>query len=153
MAAVMAAPALWRVAQNLIWGVRWGGNRVPDLEFALTSGFTFFLSGAIVVMVYHLRMTTEVGRAGIRVAFFPWGFGGRTVRIADIVKAEVTTCRAIPGFRGWGTGRGFGASALSLRGRGGVRLTLSGGKRLLIGSQRPAAFRAALSRVRRRRAA
>lgn len=120
---------------------------MSDPEFLLTSAFALALSAAVVAMVYGLKMTTEVCRDCIRVSFFSPRFSLRTIKASEILKAKARIYRPILEYGGWGIRWGFGGRALTMYGRGGVQLTLSGGKRILIGSQRPEALRAALAKV------
>jgi len=149
--AAIASPVLWRLFQHCLWGVRWGGNRMSDPEFAFSLAFTLLMACAVFLLVYFLRMSTEVSPAGVRVVFTPPGFTVRTVGIGGIRRISVVEYRPIVDYGGWGIRWGLRGRALSLWGKTGIELTLAGGKRLLIGSQRPGQLRDALSRAMKRK--
>jgi hypothetical protein len=72
----------------------------------------------------------------------------RFVVIGTVQKIEVVVYRPFADYGGWGirTGRD-GERALNARGNRGVRLELTDGTRLLIGSQRPEALAIAIERT------
>lgn len=90
----------------------------------------------LVLLFMPLRTTVSAGR--LRVAYgllplFVWSFS-----LADVEAAEVVTYRPLRTYMGWGMRRGFdGSRCLTMRGSRGVMLILRGGRRQLIGSQRP----------------
>jgi hypothetical protein len=90
------------------------------------------------VVVGLLRMTTEVTPTDLRVWFGWVPTYRRFVAIGTVRRIEVVTYRPLLDYGGWGirTGRD-GERVLNARGNRGVRLELSDGTRLLIGSQRP----------------
>jgi hypothetical protein len=93
---------------------------------------------AVIVVGNLLYEVTTVSRDVVTVRFgllFPLYV--RTVRCDEIEGLEAVTYSPIGEYGGWGI-RGIGANvALNARGDRGVRLSLTGNRRLLIGSQRP----------------
>jgi membrane protein YdbS with pleckstrin-like domain len=90
------------------------------------------------VVVGRLRMTTEVTPADVRVWFGWVPTYRRVVPIGSVQKIEVVSYRPLADHGGWGICSGRdGERVLSARGDRGVRLELTDGTRLLIGSQRP----------------
>lgn len=81
--------------------------------------------------------TVVTGR-GVRVRFgFLIPFYVRDIPLPEIDTVESVTYSPLMEYGGWGI-RGFGDNvALNARGNRGVRLRLTGNRRLLIGSQRP----------------
>lgn len=72
----------------------------------------------------------------------------RSMLIGDIRSVDVVTYRPISDFGFWGIRSGRdGERALIARGNRGVRLELSDGSKLLIGSQRPELLAAAIDRA------
>ncbi len=69
----------------------------------------------------------------------------RRIPLAEITGAEAVTYSPLADYGGWGIRWGRNGAAVNARGSRGVLLTLRGGKRLLIGSQRPDALAAALT--------
>ena len=92
------------------------------------------------VVVFLLHMTTEVTPTDVRV-WFGWApTYPRSCRSARSARIEVVTYRPIADYGFWGIRAGRdGERALIARGNRGVRLELTDGTRLLIGSQRPEA--------------
>lgn len=100
------------------------------------------------VVVGLLRMTTEVTPTDLRVWFGWVPTYRRFVAIGVIQRIEVVSYRPLADYGGWGirTGRD-GERVLNARGNRGVRLDLSDGTRLLVGSQRPEALAVAIERA------
>ena len=97
------------------------------------------------VIIFLLHMTTEVTPTDLRV-WFGWApTSRRIVPIGTVRGIEVVTYRPIADYGFWGIRSGRdGERALIARGNRGVRLELTDGTRLLIGSQRPEALATAL---------
>ena len=92
----------------------------------------------LVTVVGFLRMTTEVTPTHIRVWFGWIPTYRRFVSVGTIRKIEVVGFRPIAEHAGWGIRSGRdGERVLDARGNRGVRLELSDGSKLLIGSQKP----------------
>lgn len=99
----------------------------------------------MLVVVGFLRMTTEVTPTDLRVWFGWIPTYRRFVAIGMIQKIDVVSYRPILDHGGWGIRSGRdGERVLNARGSRGVRLELSDGTRLLIGSQRPEALALAI---------
>lgn len=110
------------------------GGRLSGLIVFLLVGFA--LPSVLVLGV--LRMTTEITPLSCRVWFGWIPTYRQTVPLSSITTVEVVTYRPLADCGGWGIRRGRdGERVLNARGNRGVRLTLSDGARLLIGSQRP----------------
>ena len=85
-------------------------------------------------LFYALRLETRVDAAEIRLRFFP--LTRRTIPLAEIQSCEARTYRPIGEYGGWGIRCGFSGMAYNVSGDRGVQLVLTGGKRILVGSQR-----------------
>ena len=92
--------------------------------------------------VMHLR--TEVRLDGLYVRFFPLHLRFRSWRYDEIESAEPRTYAPIREFGGWGIRRGRKGWAYNVRGKQGVQLTMTTGKRILIGTQQPDRLSAAI---------
>lgn len=111
----------------------WGGDH-PISIFLLTSAL--IVSLIVAVWFNQIKLITEVRAEGVRIHFvLMWA--QRTIAWRDIQRVEAITYRPIKDFGGWGvrwaTARGIVYNA---RGNRGVRMELSNGERVLIGSQR-----------------
>jgi hypothetical protein len=138
----------WRVYAvialvGLVTGLGLLRGRVWSREVAvgLIIGVAFLMFAVFII----LHMTTEVGPTGLCV-WFGWAPASpRVVSIHAIRSVEVVTYRPIAEYGFWGSrARRDGERAFIARGTRGVRLELTDGTRLLIGSQRPEALAAVL---------
>jgi hypothetical protein len=111
-------------------------------------GLAIGLALLMFVIVFLLHMTTEVTPTDVRV-WFGWApTYRRIVPIGTIRSIDVVTYRPIADYGFWGIRmRRDGERALIARGNRGVRLELTDGTRLLIGSQRPEVLAAAMDRT------
>jgi len=110
-------------------------NRHP-VEFSL--GVTLCVVLPVVLVVGFLRMTTEVTPTQLRVWFGWIPTYRRIVLVGTIVRLEVVSYRPLADYWGLGIRSGRdGERVLNARGNRGVRIDLSDGTRLLIGSQQP----------------
>jgi hypothetical protein len=127
-------------ANPAVGGHRWG----IEIPLALAIGLT--LPSVLVVGV--LRMTTEVTPTDVRV-WFGWIPTYRhMVALGTIERIEVVRYRPLADYGFWGVRIGRdGERVLNARGNRGVRLYLSDGSRLLIGSQRPEVLAVALEKA------
>ena len=101
--------------------------------------------GPMALIANLFSMKTVVDDEALTVTF-GWAFPmyRRTIRLSQIRSCEVVTYHPLLEYGGWGI-RGWGGNvALNARGNRGVRLELDGGKRVLVGSQRPEALAQAL---------
>jgi len=120
---------------------RWGGIEVP---LGLAVGLT--LPAVLVVGV--LRMTTEVMPVAVRVWYGWLPTYRRAIPAGSILRADVVRYRPLRDCWGWGVRRGAdGELVMNARGDRGVRLTLTDGSHILIGSQRPDELAAAVRRA------
>jgi hypothetical protein len=130
------------------------GPNAPGASGPRLSGLAVFLLVGLalpsVLVLGVLRMTTEVTPMTCRV-WFGWIPTYRhAVPLSSISSVEVVSYRPLADCGGWGIRRGRdGERVLNARGDRGVRLTLSDGSRLLIGSQRPEELARALEQASR----
>jgi hypothetical protein len=116
----------------------------PEVALGLVIGLVLLMF----VIVFLLHMTTEVSPTDLRV-WFGWApTSPRIVPIGMIRSIEVVTYRPFADYGFWGNRAGRdGERALIARGNRGVRLELTDGTRLLIGSQQPEALASVLDRA------
>lgn len=138
---VVAGLAWYAAAFQLGLGEPWGNKPAPDWAVALI----WLLFGVgLPVLFWSLRLVTEVRGDGIYYKFFPFQLSFRKIAFPDVRQFEATTYRPLLDYGGWGIRYGLGGKAYNVSGNRGVRLALANGKRLLIGSQRPEEFIAAI---------
>jgi hypothetical protein len=140
----------WRIyafiaLAEMLTGLSLLRGRAWSLDFGL--GFAIGMGLVLVVIILLLHMTTEVSPSDLRVWFGWLPTYRRSVPIESIRSVEVVTYRPIAEFGFWGIRSGRdGERALIARGNRGVRLELTDGSKLLIGSQKPELLAAALDR-------
>ncbi|MDT8904012.1 DUF6141 family protein [Anaeroselena agilis] len=121
------------------------GDR-PASDGALTVIWLLFGIG-LPVFFRLLRLVTVVSPAGVHFRFAPFHFSFRALPPADIRSYEARTYRPLLEYGGWGIRSGRGGDAYNVSGDRGVQFVLAGGRRVLIGTQRPEEFVAALDKV------
>lgn len=125
-------------------GAKPTGGRLGGLTFFLLVGFA--MPSVLVLGVLH--MTTQVTPLSLCVWFGWIPTYRQSIPIASITSIEVVSYRPLADCGGWGIRRGRdGERVLNARGSRGVRLTLTDGSRLLIGSQRPEELARALDQA------
>jgi hypothetical protein len=134
-----------------VYGLLGGTTALPFLLPAGLRGEGALVLGLVYVPVMALTvnllcMRTRVDADALTVTFgYLFPLYRRHIPRGEIARAESVTYSPLGEYGGWGI-RGWGDdAALNARGDRGVRLLLAGGKRLLIGSQRPDELAAVLT--------
>lgn len=127
----LAALQWWIFFMQIVRGIPVGNNPGSDtlvviIWLVVGIGFpAFFL---------WLHMVVEIVPGAVIIRYHP--FVNRRIPANEIVRVESRTYRPLGEFGGWGV-RGWGGRiAYNVRGNSGVELTLTDGRRVLIGSQR-----------------
>lgn len=94
-----------------------------------------------------LRLVTAVDAGGVHFRFVPFHRAARVLPPEYIVKYEARTYKPLLEYGGWGIRSGRSGDAYNVSGDRGVQFELAGGQRILIGTQRPEEFVAALDKV------
>ena len=112
-------------------------------------GWTYATLG-VPLLLSLVSLKTEVSADGVvYVGFHPMRRGRRAIAVHQIARAEAVTYKPIGEFGGYGVRVGAGGSrAYNVAGNRGVRLHLSNGKTVLVGSQRPEKLAAAIEAAR-----
>ena len=131
----------WRVYVLLSLVLLTCWSIVPFIPVSNTTRTVLVLASGIVptfLLLCLLRMTTEVTPTGI-VVWFGWiPTYRRAVPIDGVTLVEVITYRPLRDYGGWGIRYGRdGEHVMSARGDQGVRIHMTDGSRLVIGTQRP----------------
>ncbi len=148
---ILTALAEALVGLTLVWFYQSGHAPAPGAplqELALGLLAVVGLCVPPMIVVGLLRMTTEVTPTDLRVWFGWIPTYRRFVALGTIQKIEVVSYRPVRDYGGWGVRSGRdGERVLNARGNRGVRLDLSDGTRLLVGSQSPEALAIAIERA------
>ena len=102
---------------------------------------------ALAVLLWVVRMETQVCADGVYVRYFPFHWRFRHLPALDLDQCFARTYRPILEYGGWGIRWGFGGRAYNIRGNQGVQLVFRNGRRLLLGSGRPRELEAAIRSV------
>lgn len=142
MALVFGVAALqWYIFLGQIVGGAPIGNRPASNGVVL---LVWLLAGVgLPVLFLLLRLEVEVSPNAVTIRFAPLFI--RVIDQREIAGVEPVTYRPLGEFGGWGV-RGWGGRvAYNVRGDQGVELTLTDGRRVLIGSRRAAELAAAIT--------
>jgi hypothetical protein len=150
--------AVVTVLELFAWGaLAWYVRRSPLPAHAALGEFhglpvswlaVLLLAAATAGLFALLHMTTEVSPADLHVWFGWFPVYRKRVLVVTIQRIEVVTYRPIADYGFWGIRIGRdGERVLNAKGNRGVRLELSDGTRLLVGSQQPEALARALERA------
>ncbi len=103
-------------------------------------GIMAVIDGALVFS----GMVTQVLPEGIVVRCSPFGFLKRRIDWNDIQRLYARTYAPLAEYGGWGIRLGKSGTAYNIRGSQGIQVELKNGKKVLIGTQHPDAFMAAV---------
>lgn len=125
----------WGMFVQLVNGDPWGTSPASDLVLAIIGVSVITLCLLILYGLYALTLVVAVTDSDITVRMVP--LLNRAIALADVVKCELADYSSIRDYGGWGIrwapGKGW---AYIVSGHEGVKLELTGGKKVLIGSQR-----------------
>jgi hypothetical protein len=131
----MLALLIWQV----VLGHRWGKEPMSNADVV---GWTVFL-WVIYLGLITVRLVTEV-RPGELVIALRGLWRSRRVALHRIQSVETITYDAVRDFGGYGIRSTRSGKAYVAGGCRGVRVTLEGGEKLVVGSERPDKLAAAL---------
>lgn len=100
-----------------------------------------------IVLMGISKMETEITDQGIKYRLFPFQVKFREIRWDEIKSAEVREYSPMKEFGGWGIRFGFQGRAINVRGNQGLQLTLTSGKKILLGTQKPEEIALLLNRI------
>jgi hypothetical protein len=130
--------------KQLYLGEPWGNRPMSDLGLIIAALCVIGLAVGLPALLYAARLSVRIDGRHLQIRFAP--FLRKTIPLEQIVSCEVLTYSPLRDYGGWGvrlswSGKGW---AYNVRGNRGVQLGLVGGKRLLVGSQRPEELLAAI---------
>lgn len=137
---ILVASVVALVAVAVIPASRGAASELPGL-------FGLAIGGSVVALLFCCELRVVVRPDALHVRFFPLT---RQHRYSwdEIESAQARTYRPIAEFGGWGVRFGRRGKAYNVYGNRGVQLELTGGRRLLIGSQRADELAAAIRSAR-----
>ena len=137
------------IRQQLFLGRPWGDNPVSDTGLVLTALFIFIVMTGVTWLAFTMRLVTEVTPEGFKSRFPPLMNKFRTIPESMIGEYQVRKYNPIGDYGGWGIRTGmFGKGrAYNVKGNMGVQLKLHNNKRILFGTQRLEALKAAMDKM------
>lgn len=145
-----AAIVVWftvALAVQLGQGRPFGSNPMSDSGLILLAGLMYLLAAGLVFLGLFSELTLTVTGRGILIRWFP--FTRRFIPLADIMSHAPVTYRPLADYGGWGlrfSFRGKGR-AYSMSGNRGLLLTLTNGRKVMLGSPDPESLSRALKRA------
>jgi hypothetical protein len=125
----------WGMVAQLALDRPWGSGSMSDTGLMIFGTVSILFTAVLGGGVMFLRMSTRVANSALMVRF--WGIRVRSVLLEEIVDCEVVSVNSLRQSGGWGIRwrRGHGWTYNVASGDA-VRIVLSRGGRLVIGSQR-----------------
>lgn len=122
----------------LLLGFGPGGDGSPEIRTLFSSAVAVYavVSAAILGWFLSLKLETRVEANSVSLKFHML-WPKKTYLLSEIAEAEVRTYRPIMEYGGWGVRFGRRGRAFNVSGNRGVELTLTNGKRVMIGSPQP----------------
>lgn len=133
------------LAYQLITGEGLGNNPPSLFGMIFIAAFLWFLGG----FFWRLELQTRIDEQGIHAKFWPF-FGWRSWTWAELQAVSVRTYKPLLEYGGWGLRYGFQGWAYNIAGNKGIQLSFAGGKRLLVGTQKPEEAEAAIAHFQRK---
>lgn len=143
-----AALAWWPFIRQIVQGEQVGQNPAPDW---LVWVIWLFVGLGLPFLFSRISMVVEVSGDAVRIHYRP--FSRRTIAFGEIERVEARTYNPVKEYGGWGVkGWSKAKMAYNVSGNRGVELTLTGGRSVMLGSQRADELAAAIEAARRRAA-
>ena len=134
---------LYGMLQQLVYGVPFGSQPMPDGVLIATGLFALSVLGLLVWLFWKSSLVIEVREDELYVKYFP--FLTRHFRYEDIMSCQMREYNPLLEFGGWGVRYNFRTWVYNVSGNEGVQLTFRERTPLLLGSLRSEELEAAIS--------
>lgn len=126
---------LYALITQVIMGESFGNKPMSNTGLVITSGLSILFT----LFFLSIRLDTEIREDGIYVRFFPFHINWKHYPPESISKCYVRKYSPLTEYGGWGIRLGaFGkGKAYNISGNKGLQIELTGGKKILIGTNRP----------------
>lgn len=137
------------IYRQIFLGLPFGDKPAPDVLLVILAVFFILLAAGLWWLFVSLRLIVEVSGEGISYRFPPFIRKGKLVRKTDIAEYAIRRYKPVMEYGGWGIrwGGGKTGDAFNVKGNTGLQLRLQNGKKILFGTQRPDALRAAMDKM------
>ncbi len=148
---VSVGPLAYGVYQQLVLGKPWGDEPSSDTALLITFLGLFLFMGALWFAFSRSKLEVYIDSEGVHFRFPVFVPRWRTVKKEQIVNYEVRKYSPLKEYGGWGIRHSPSFSrrkrgvAYNVSGKTGLQLWLAGDKKMLIGTQRPAAIERAMN--------
>jgi len=139
---------VWGVIQQIIIGIPFGTHDIPNTILLLIG----IVPVGIFLLLVLSKLQTFVKKDGIYFRYFPFHMRPKMIKHNDIKRYAITEYHPIKEYGGWGIRFALGkkkGKAYNVKGNIGLQLELNDGKNILIGTQKPDAFRRAIDAMKK----
>ena len=148
VAALVIVVFAWGMVQQLILDRPFGDNAMSDTALIIMGPLFIVLFGVLFpVFLFSIRMTTEVRPDGLYVLFSPFHRTYRRFPWGQIADFQAVTYNPILNYGGWGIRYGPKGKAYNVSGNRGLRLAMTDGRHVMIGSSRTEELRDVVTSV------
>ncbi|MFA5417193.1 MAG: hypothetical protein WC341_01920 [Bacteroidales bacterium] len=135
--------------RQFVQTIPFGDHPISDEGLLLTSALIMVILGVSGWLLLGSRFQVEIRDTGISLRFWPYMTKTRIIAPGQISSYEIRTYKPIREYGGWGLRKGVKKTgdAYNVHGNIGLQLVLNGGKRILIGTQRPEAMLHAMNKM------
>jgi hypothetical protein len=137
------------IYQQIGQGKPWGDNPTSDTALLFTTICIFVIMTGVTWIAFSMRLITQVTKQGFVYRFPPLINKFKTIPKSMIKEYQVRKYSPIGEYGGWGIRRGiFGRGrAYNVKGNIGLQFRLQDDKKILFGTQRPEALKAAMEKM------
>ncbi len=144
--AVLIGVSFYAFIYQIILRKQFGDSPMSNSKLILT----VLLTGLFLpIFFFFIELRTRVTKDGLYVKFFPFHQKWLFFSPVDIKNFKKIKYRPLLEYGGWGIRYRAKKKAYNVSGNMGIELTLSNGKRLLIGTQKPDEFESAMQKINR----
>ncbi|MEQ8472705.1 MAG: hypothetical protein RIC35_16055 [Marinoscillum sp.] len=124
----------------MIFGVQAFQSIQPeDSESMIAIIIALIVLGGVFWLLSLIKMVVEIDEAGLYYTYFPFVSSKRSISKSDLISMSVRKYSPILEYGGWGYRRSFrNGKALNVQGKYGLQVEYKDGKKLLLGTQKPA---------------
>lgn len=120
--------------QQFVEGIPYGNKPMPDTGLAIFTMVNLIISAALIWLFRVMKLETRIDKVGVHYRYFPLIPSWQTLTPHDISKWSVEKYLLL----GYGIRYNLrGVKTLNVRGNKGLELSLTKGKKLRLGTQKP----------------
>jgi hypothetical protein len=137
------------INQQIINGKPFGNNPMSDVGLIITAIFIMLLMVGLTMLFYKMKLITEIRSDGVYYRYPPLISKFKVIHRDEIERFDVREYKPVTEYGGHGlkTGSKKFGKAFTVYGKTGLQLFLKNGTKVLFGTQRKEAIRAAMNRM------